>query len=323
MIYFYSPPSPPTGFAPLAALSPQAGEGSIGINQSFPKSGSIIRVHTRSFAANVFFLLCTLITLPANAQSHVPEPITTVQPGEPSFDNATALKTSQAAIGRTLGDYAFVDSAGAPVRLSAFRGKPLVISLVYSSCYHTCPMTTQHLAQAVRAARQALGTDSFTALTIGFDTPNDTPQAMADFARHQNITLDHWRFLSTDAATMQHLIQDLGFIYRSSPKGFDHLIQASVIDIDGKVYRQVYGELFEIPWLVEPLKQIHFSKRVDDSAWTGLVKKVQLFCTTYDPASGAYRVDYSLFVGVAIGFMVIGGAIIFLVRSMRAHAGTE
>lgn len=273
--------------------------------------------------ANVFSLLCALIAFPANAQTHAPDPISTAQSGEQSFDNAVALKTSQAAIGRTLGDYSFVDSAGAPVRLSTFRGKPLLISLIYSSCYHTCPMTTQHLAQAVRAARQALGSDSFTVLTIGFDTPNDTPRAMADFARHQNITLNDWRFLSADAATLQRLIQDLGFIYRPSPKGFDHLIQASVIDADGKVYRQVYGELFEIPWLVEPLKQLQFGTRVDDSAWADLVKKVQLFCTTYDPASGAYRVDYSLFVGIAIGFMVIGGAIVFLVRSMRTPAGIK
>jgi protein SCO1/2 len=141
---------------------------------------------------------------------------------------------------------------------------------------------------------------------------------MADFARHQNIPLLHWQFLSADAATMQRLIKGLGFIYKPSPKGFDHLIQASVIDAEGRLYRQVYGELFEIPWLVEPLKQLQYGRRVDDSAWTDLVKKVRLFCTTYDPASGAYRVDYSLFVGIAIGLMVIGGAVIFLVRSLRA-----
>lgn len=281
------------------------------------------RVHTRAFAAAVFLSLLTLITSPVRAQNHAPAFVTSGQSGAQVFDNAAALKTSQAALGRTLGDYTFVDSNGAAVRLSSYRGKPVVISLVYSSCYHTCPMTTQHLAQAVRAARQALGTNSFAVLTIGFDTRNDTPQAMAEFARHQNVALDHWQFLSADAPTMQRLIQDLGFIYRPSAKGFDHLIQASVIDADGKLYRQVYGELFEIPWLVEPLKQLVYGKRVDDSAWTDLVKKVKLFCTTYDPASGEYRVDYSLLVGIAIGCMVIGGALIFLVRSLRVSAGTE
>ena len=252
-----------------------------------------------------------------SAQTHAQDAVPAAASGEQGFDNSTALKISQAAIGTRLDGYSFMNSSRETVRLADFRGKPVVISLVYSSCYHTCPMTTQHLAKAVRAARQALGADSFTVLTIGFDTPNDTPQAMADFARKQNIPPFHWQFLSADAATLQRLIKDLGFIYQPSPKGFDHLIQASVIDAEGKLYRQVYGELFEMPWLVEPLKQLQYGRRVDDSALTDLVKKVRLFCTTYDPASGTYRVDYSLFVGIAVGLMVIGGAVVFLVRSLR------
>lgn len=281
------------------------------------KSMAHVRVYSRSFAVCIFLFQLVLSAAPLNAQTHASDMLSTAASGEQDFDNATALKISQAAIGTRLDDYIFTNSSRETIRLADLRGKPLVISLVYSSCYHTCPMTTQHLAQAVRAARQALGTDSFTVLTIGFDTPNDSPQAMADFARHQNITPYRWQFLSADAATMQRLVKDLGFISKPSPKGFDHLIQASVIDADGKLYRQVYGELFEIPWLVEPLKQLQYGTRVDDSAWDDMVKKVRLFCTTYDPASGTYRVDYSLFVGIAIGLMVIGGAILFLVRSLR------
>ncbi len=277
----------------------------------------IFRVYLRAFATAVAVVFLTWLPPAVLAQQHTPVSIPTGTSGAQDFDNAAALKLSQAAIGNRLGDYSFTNSSRETVHLADFRGKPLVVSLVYSSCFHTCPMTTQHLAQAVRAARQALGADSFTVLTIGFDTPNDTPQAMADFARHQNIPPLHWQFLSADAATMQRLVKDLGFTYKPSLKGFDHLIQASVIDADGRLYRQVYGELFEVPWLVEPLKQLQYGQRVDDSAWTDLVKKVRLFCTTYDPASGAYRVDYSLFVGIGIGLMVIGGAVIFLVRSLR------
>lgn len=276
----------------------------------------IRRVYLRAIAT-VAVIFLTWLPQAVLGQQHTPAPVSTETPGAQDFDNAAALKISQAAIGNRLDDYSFTNSSRETVRLADFRGKPLVVSLVYSSCYHTCPMTTQHLAQAVRAARRALGANSFTVLTIGFDTPNDTPQAMADFARHQNIPPLHWQFLSADAATMRRLVKDLGFTYKPSLKGFDHLIQASVIDADGRLYRQVYGELFEIPWLVEPLKQLQYGRRVDDSAWTDLVKKVRLFCTTYDPASGAYRVDYSLFVGIAIGLMVIGGAVIFLVRSLR------
>ena len=265
----------------------------------------------------MIILSSALLNTAALAQSHAPASITSDASTEQGFDNAAALKLSQAAIGRALGDYTFTKPDGSIVRLSAYRGKPLIISLVYTGCYHTCPMTTQHLARAVGAARQALGKDSFNVLTIGFDTANDTPRAMEEFAQRQHVALPHWDFLSAHAPVMHRLIDDLGFIYQPSPKGFDHLIQSSVIDAEGRVYRQVYGERFEIPWLVEPLKQLVYGTRAEDSGWAELVKRVRLFCTTYDPASGAYRFDYSLFVGMAIGLSIIGGGIVFLIRSMR------
>ncbi len=275
------------------------------------------RVWLRLFAILVAVICMASRPEPALAQAPLSAPGSTDTSSGQDFDNAAALRISQSAIGNKLQNYSFTNSSQERVHLADFRGKPVIISLVYSSCYHTCPMTTQHLTQAVSAARQALGADSFTVLTIGFDTPNDTPQAMADFMRQLHITPVHWQFLSTDAVTMQRLIKDLGFIYKPSAKGFDHLIQASVLDANGELYRQVYGELFEIPALVEPLKQLQFGHRVDDTALTDLVKKVRLFCTTYDPASGQYRFDYSLFIGMAVGLMVISGAVTFLVRSLR------
>ena len=91
-----------------------------------------------------------------------------------SFDDKTALRISQAAIGNTVGSYSFIKSDESRLALDSLRGKPLVISLIYTSCYHICPTTTRHLADVVRKARDALGDDSFNVLTIGFDTQRDT-----------------------------------------------------------------------------------------------------------------------------------------------------
>jgi protein SCO1/2 len=245
-------------------------------------------------------------------------PHETIAPADSTgFDSEAALAASQAAIGRRIGDYAFRDTLNRPVHLSDYRGKPLIISLIYTSCYHICPMTTQHLARAVQAGRQALGADSFNVVSIGFNTPHDTPDTMAAFARKQGVDLPNWTFLSADAETMAALVEALGFLYRTSPKGYDHLIQASLLDGDGIVYRQVYGELFEVPWLVEPLKQLVYGTHESDSALESLVKKVRLFCTTYDPATGGYRIDYSLFIGMFIGGGIIAIAAGYLIREMR------
>ena len=53
------------------------------------------------------------------------------------------------------------------------------------------------------------------------------------------------------------------------------------------------------------------------SPFAGLVNKVKLFCTTYDPSSDSYKFDYSLFVGMFIGATIIAGGIAYLVRETR------
>lgn len=230
------------------------------------------------------------------------------------FDYQTTLRYSQQAIGRRLGDHRFVNAAGREVGLGDYDGQPLVIQLIFTSCYHTCSLSTQHLSRIVQIARGALGQDSFTVLTIGFDTARDTPEAMRSYARQQGVSLPDWEFLSTDQETIKALAGELGFVYYPSPRGFDHLVQASVVDQDRVIYRQVYGEVFNTPLLVEPLKQLVFGGRTEETALEALGNRVRLFCTTYDPKQDRYYFDYSLFVGMAIGALIIGSTIAFLLR---------
>jgi protein SCO1/2 len=262
------------------------------------------------------YLLALLVCSPL---THASTPVNIgVTEKENVFNNDDALAISQAAIGNTLGEYSFKDNNGRPVRLSDFKGKPVIISLIYTSCYHICPMTTRQLASAVQKARDALGDDSFIVLTIGFDAAIDTPQAMSVFARKQGIhDTRYWHFLSSDQATIERLSKQLGFIYKRSPKGFDHLIQASVIDGNGMVTVQVYGDLINTPALVEPLKQMVFGVEPDDSIFSGLLKKVKLFCTTYDPRNDRYHFDYSLFIGMFVGGTIIITGFTLLIREMR------
>ncbi len=234
------------------------------------------------------------------------------------FQHKEALQRSQDAIGNLLSNYSLTDEKGRALSLNDLRGKPLVLSMIYTSCYQICPMTTRHLAKVVDKARDALGEDSFNVAVLGFDAYNDSPQAMTQFARKQGIDSRGWYLLSASPDTINALSKELGFEFFSSPNGFDHITQATVIDADGRVYRQVYGEVFDTPLLVEPLKQLVLGQpRPNETLWSGLVNKVRFFCTTYDPARDAYHFDYSLFIGMAIGASIIFTGIFLLVREIR------
>ncbi|MCB1861882.1 MAG: SCO family protein [Gammaproteobacteria bacterium] len=230
-----------------------------------------------------------------------------------NFQYKTALQSSQAAIGRKLDDYLFTDQNGRSIRVSDFHGKPLVLSLIYTSCYHICPMTTRHLSKVVEKAREALGHDSFSVAVLGFDAQHDTPQAMISYAKKQGIANAEWFLLSADSDTVNALSKQLGFLFFTSPNGFDHIVQASVIDADRIVYTQVYGEVFETPLLVEPLKDLVLGRpKPGQSFFEELVDKVRFFCTAYDPSRDGYQFDYSLFIGLVIGAMIILSGLLFV-----------
>jgi len=240
--------------------------------------------------------------------------------GDLVLDAEQALRISQDALGRPVGDYVLRGADGDTVRIADFRGKPLVINLVYTACAHSCPVIVQTLADAVSDAQSALGRDSFKVITIGFDTAHDTPARMRSFARQQGIDLPNWQFLAIGGEAMRRLAADLGFVYFASPKGFDHLAQVSVIDGNGQVYRQVYGEYFETPFLVEPLKNLVFGRGAAIVSLDDLVDRLRLFCTLYDPAAQRYRFDYSVFIGFGIGLAALGGIGFVLVRNLlRIH----
>jgi len=237
------------------------------------------------------------------------------------LDPRKVIEQSEQAIGRTLGSYRLVDAAGAALLLHEYRGKPLVISLVYTSCSSVCPATTQHLIDAVNEAGRIIGLGRFNVLTIGFDARHDTPARLKQFASSQGITSANWRLASADDATIGALLRDLGFSYAAVAGGFDHLTQTTIVDGDGNVYRHVYGDDFPMPVFIEPLKDVVYGTGTFRSL-TGLLDRVKLICTVYDPGAGRYRIDYSLAFGSVLGglSLLLMGGLIFREWLRAGHA---
>ena len=241
-----------------------------------------------------------------------------------ALDEKEALRVSQAAIGTQLGEHVFRDSEGREVRLSALRGQPLVVNFVYTGCFQVCPAATQFLSRSVAEAERALGPGKFRVATIGFNLPFDTPQAMKQFARKLGTRSSNWLFLTPDAATLPQLLADFGFRFEQTVSGFDHVLQASIVDGDGRVYRQLYGESFAAPQFVGPLLELT-SRTPPAGGLESYIEQVKLLCTVYDPASGRYRVNYAivieLFVGASI-FLVGIPALAIEWRRRRTKAGS-
>lgn len=221
-----------------------------------------------------------------------------------AFDEKQALQASQAAIGRELGNYGFRDSEEREVRLAQLRGQPLVVNFVYTGCFQVCPTATKFLAQSVAEAERAIGPGKFRVATIGFNLPFDTPQAMKMFARKQGITAPNWVFLTPDAETLPRLISEFGFSYEQTAAGFDHLLQATIVDAEGRIYRQLYGDSFPAPQFVGPLLELIANAPRPAGDFGALIQQAKLLCTVYDPTSGKYRVNYAVVIEILVGLSI-------------------
>ncbi len=108
----------------------------------------------------------------------------------------------------------------------------------------------------MRALRGRFGDNQFNVISIGFNQPADSPQAMKAFAAQHRIGQPNWDFLSPPARIVEPLTRDFGFRYEATPAGFDHVLQVSLVDAQGRIARQVYGDRVAADALGEPLKQM-------------------------------------------------------------------
>jgi protein SCO1 len=80
-------------------------------------------------------------------------------------------------------DFELRDQEGEQVSMRALRGRPVIVTFLYTHCEDTCPIQ----AQTVRGALDQLGHD-VPALAIAVDPPNDTPQSARKFLAEQRVT---------------------------------------------------------------------------------------------------------------------------------------
>jgi len=151
-------------------------------------------------------------------------------------------------------DYELLDPHGARVRLLGLApGQVALVSFVYQRCTDgsACPaaLATWKRVDEALAARPALARH-VRLVTVSFDPANDTPERMAELARHLRPRGD-WRFLTApNEAELRPVLADYGqdVLPLVGAGGerlglLQHLTKAFLVDEHGDV-RGIYGSGF-------------------------------------------------------------------------------
>jgi protein SCO1 len=89
--------------------------------------------------------------------------------------------------------WTWTDELGRAVTFARWRGQPLVVSAIYTSCRATCPRTLQKMRELYASFDRSAGVPQFLLVTI--DPTTDTPEKLKRFKQSEGLP-DSWHLLA-------------------------------------------------------------------------------------------------------------------------------
>jgi protein SCO1/2 len=148
-------------------------------------------------------------------------------------------------VGSPMPDFQLTDQTGAPVALSALKGKVVAVTFIYSRCPlpDYCPRMIENF-RAVRTRFTAQMAKDLVLLTISFDPKYDTPEILTRYATSQRAGGPGWLFLTGDQASIERVCNAFGIQYWAEEGLITHTLQTAVVDRDGRLAATVEGKDF-------------------------------------------------------------------------------
>jgi protein SCO1 len=122
-------------------------------------------------------------------------------------------------------DFELTNQDGDTISMRDFRGRPVIVTFLYTSCEDTCPLQ----AQTVRGALDELGED-VPAIAIAVDPPRDTPERARAFLSEQRA-LGRLDFVLGTRAELKPLWE--GYYIRPQSVTQEHQARFTLVDERG------------------------------------------------------------------------------------------
>jgi protein SCO1/2 len=147
------------------------------------------------------------------------------QPSAAVVAPRSAFEGAELPAGVRAPNFSLKDENGRPVTMKEYRGKPVVVTFMYSNCHDTCPIQ----AQQIKGALDNLGHD-LPALSISVDPSGDTHRSVDRFNEEQGVT-GRIRWVLGKESQLRPLWQ--GFHTTSQTPATEHLARLVLIDKRG------------------------------------------------------------------------------------------
>ncbi len=139
--------------------------------------------------------------------------------------------------------------------LRALQGKVILLTAIYASCGHTCPMVLTQSKEAIAELSEEERGD-LRVVAVTMDPGHDTPAVLAGLAEHYGMEAPLYNLVTGEPARVEKVLDDMGIARSRDPETgvIDHVNLFLLVDRDGKVaYRLGLGER-QKRWLVSALR---------------------------------------------------------------------
>jgi protein SCO1 len=150
--------------------------------------------------------------------------------------------------GQQVPDFALVNQDGRKIQLSQFRGKPLLLTFIYTRCPFPdyCLRMTNNFGKVMQRLQQ--NPKAFAdaqLLSISIDAENDKPAVLREYgARYvggEDPKFQHWQFASGTPEQVRKVADFFGLAYNSKDGQIVHGLETVLIDKNGKVLKVYSG----------------------------------------------------------------------------------
>ncbi len=128
---------------------------------------------------------------------------------------------------------------GRQIRLSDLQGRPVIVTMFYTSCHLACPVTLARLKE-IESALTADVRSKLTFALITLDPAGDTPRVLHAFRKTQQLPATWFLLRGTDEMTRQ-VAAKLGIVFEKEGYRLVHSNEIVLLDTDGRIISRLSG----------------------------------------------------------------------------------
>jgi protein SCO1 len=164
--------------------------------------------------------------------------------------------------GETVPEFTLVDSDGSLLTDDDLRGRPYLITFIYTRCPipDYCPLMARRFAE-IQAELNERAVD-LELISVSIDPEYDSPEVMSDYAERLNADQSNWRFATGSPAQVSRAATIFGVFYNEADGGINHNLSTVLVDSEGRVRRIWRGNEWAVDEVVGAAERVVSAEKV-------------------------------------------------------------